>query len=103
MNVVLAHPGTQCAFRLASELNRSNALSRFVTCFAMAGDSFLARLFKSKLNRRIFNDILPGKIKTYPELSLFELLMRALQFDAEKMYFQPKSKFQASGILYELD
>ncbi len=69
----------------------------------MAGDSFLARLFKSKLNRRILNDILPGKIKTYPDLQLFELLMRALQFDDEKMYFKRNSKFQDRVILNDLD
>jgi glycosyltransferase involved in cell wall biosynthesis len=75
VKILLTHPGTQYAPRLASELHRRGALGRFVTGFALSSDSWLGAMERSmpeRLRRRWSNRWVQGvpaaRLATFPEL-----------------------------------
>jgi len=58
MKVVLLHPGTQYAHRLACQLNRLGLLDSFITGIAYTATDPLLRIFPSFVRRKIANRIL---------------------------------------------
>jgi len=73
--VLLAHPGTQYAPRLAAELHRHGALGRFATGFALSDESWLGRmerLVPAAISRRWaarrVRSVPAARLRTFPQL-----------------------------------
>jgi len=101
LEVLLAHPGTQHAFTLASQLHRRNLLHEFWTCFGLAGEGALAktlRLLPSSIRRRFENRIIPGlsscEVRTLPCLEVKALRQLSRGIDAEKVMLERNRQFQ---------
>jgi alpha-maltose-1-phosphate synthase len=103
MKVLLAHPGTQHSFILASQLHQRNLLSEFWTCFGLAGDGGFAKALKllpSSIRQRFDNRIVPDlpsrKLRTLPWLERKALRQLSQGLEAEKVMLERNSRFQES-------
>lgn len=103
MKVLLAHPGTQHSFPLASQLHQQNLLSEFWTCFALAGESGFAkalRLLPSSIRQRFDNRIVPNlpsrKLRTLPWLEKKALRQLSQGLEPEKVMLERNGRFQES-------
>ena len=98
MKVLLAHPGTQHAFRLAEELNRRNLLYEFWTCFALPRNSLRAGLLKlSPLGGKIANrliDVPSSKLRTLPSLERKARRQQSRGTEAELVMQERNQQFQ---------
>ena len=103
MKVLLAHPGTQHAFKLASELQRRNLLAEFWTCFAIAGKSARGQLLqlapafvRERFENRIVADVPGGKLRTLPRLEAKARRQLSRGGEAEKVMQERNCQFQES-------
>lgn len=99
MKTLLAHPGTQHAFRLARELHRLNLLGEFWTSLALAENSLMVRLAGPAAHRvrnRIIPEV-PGKLlhsRPWPELRSLQRLRK--KHDLLEVLHQRNAAFQCA-------
>ncbi len=99
MKTLLAHPGTQHAFRLARELHRLNLLGEFWTSLALAENSPMVRLAGSAAHRvrnRIIPEV-PSKLlhsRPWPELRSLQRLRK--KHDVLDVLHQRNAAFQCA-------
>ena len=101
IGVLLVHPGTQYAPRLAAELHRHGVLQRFVTGIAVAEDGLLGRLERlmpAALRRRWANRRIRGvpakALRLFPGLE-WRALRRLRRGDsAEAVFIERNEAFQ---------
>lgn len=62
VRVLLIHPGTQYAHRLAAQLARLGLLYRFITGMAFVSDNLLLSVLPRRLRRKLSNRVLPPGI-----------------------------------------
>jgi glycosyltransferase involved in cell wall biosynthesis len=102
--VLLAHPGTQYALRLARELERHAMLTSFHTCLAVSANSNLARVaqrlagvlgMKRQFQNRLLEGVSPGKLHCYPTLEIGTLWrMRNSNGAGREILRQRNDRFQ---------
>jgi starch synthase len=99
--VLVAHPGTQYAPRLAAELHRQGALGRFATGSALGDGGFLEfvdNLIPTSISRRWANRRAPGvpavRLSTFPGLELRALCSLRRGETAEQVFFRRNEAFQ---------
>ncbi|HNY38746.1 MAG TPA: glycosyltransferase family 4 protein [Bryobacteraceae bacterium] len=98
MRVLLAHPGTQYAPRLAVELHRHGVLQRFATGIAVAEDGALGaldRLMPAALRRRWANRRIRGvpasELRLFPSLE-WRALRRLRRGDPAEAVFRERNE-----------
>lgn len=64
VRVLLIHPGTQYAHRLAFQLARCGLLFKFITGIAFTSNSFFVKALPIRLRRKIANRVLPSGISS---------------------------------------
>lgn len=99
--VLLAHPGTQYAPRLAAELERHGMLKHFVTGMAVTEDGLLGaidRCMPAGLRRRWENRRISGvpaaRLRTFPRLEWNALCQVRQGLAAEQVFFERNAAFQ---------
>ena len=100
LRVLLAHPGTQHAPRLAAELHRRGLLHEFWSGFAFGDDAVWLRAvpakLRTKLGGRICRGLPDGKVRARPLLEM-RCLARLRRGDrAEEVFHQRNARFQQS-------
>lgn len=99
---LVAHPGTQYSFRLASELERRGRLAGFHTGFAVSDGSLLARsldLLSKRATRSLANRRLDGvpndKVHLYPSGEIASLIrQRSGRINPELVLHRRNDRFQ---------
>lgn len=102
MRIVVAHPGTQHASRLAAQLSRLDVLKMFWTGFAYASGSRMWRLsrglvpsrLRRKLLNRAVNDVPADRIRSLPWFEAGEILRKAIMGECEGFYHSRNARFQ---------
>ncbi len=102
MNVLLVHPGTQYAGKLAAQLERVGLLARYWTGFAYPSESLLLTLAGRSpwpgLRRRLAHRALPGvpgqKIRCQPFGEISALLRKGIGLDEERVFHRRNERFQ---------
>ena len=90
LRVLLVHPGTQHAPRLAATLERRGLLSRFWTGVARARD--VGKGLGARGKRRV--DIPGEKLRTIPWVEVMALLVARLSVNKEKLWHWRNGVFQ---------
>ena len=96
--VLLVHPGTQHAPRLASELHRRGLLTEFWSCLATGDDAAWLRLlppnFRAKLGGRICRGLPAGKVRSHPLLEIRCLARMRRGYRGEDVFHERNEAFQ---------
>lgn len=110
-NVLLAHPGTQHAPRLAGQLYRHELLNEFWTGFAVAKQGFASRFaqalggerFLGRLGNRLIDSIPPKKIRNTPWLEISTVLKLRKSEDKLSLLHRRNERFQAKIASKSID
>ncbi|HPA21370.1 MAG TPA: glycosyltransferase family 4 protein [Verrucomicrobiae bacterium] len=103
MRVIVTHPGTQHAFRLAAELSRLGLLEMFWTGFAYPADSRLGRFLRTsipsagirrKLSSRALAGVPSAKLRCLASVELWALLWKSWLGGGEELYWRRNAAFQ---------
>lgn len=99
MSVLLAHPGTQHARRLARELERLGLLGEFWTGLALAGDGLAARLVRTLpglqgLGNRIMSGVSAARLHRVPLNEIRAILRLRGGGDALRLIHERNERFQ---------
>lgn len=95
MRILLAHPGTQHAPRLARELDQRDLLGEYWTGFALAEDALASRAIR-RLAGRVVRGVNPRRLRTTPWIELRALAALKCGGDSHRVLHARNAAFQAA-------
>jgi glycosyltransferase involved in cell wall biosynthesis len=101
--VVIVHPGTQHALKLAKELSKRQYLDKYISTLVWSDTNYLIRVIKKlspelylQLSNRVLHEV-PGKeLKTFPFIELQHRISRFFRgkLTDNELYFKKNKRFQ---------
>ncbi len=101
--VVIAHPGTQHALKLAKELSKLGYLDKFISTLVWSDNNFIIKVIKKlypklflQLSNRVLYDVSERELKTFPFIELQLLINKFFRkkLTDNELYYQKNKSFQ---------